>query len=49
MRLIETASEMVARVQPNSRSRGTIKMLGVARTPAELSKTTKVTAATIQP
>jgi hypothetical protein len=43
-----TAPEMTARLQPNSCSSGTMNKPGVARTPAVMSSTTKVTAATIQ-
>jgi hypothetical protein len=39
---------IVAAVQPNSRSQGTISTLGVARTPAPTSRTRKVTATTVQ-
>ena len=46
--LIATASEMTARLQPNSASSGTISTPGVARTPAVTSRTTKVAPATIQ-
>jgi hypothetical protein len=42
------AAEMAALLQPNSRSSGTIRMLGVARTPAVTSKTAKVTPAIVQ-
>jgi hypothetical protein len=47
--LTETASEMLARLQPNSCSSGTISTPGVARMPAAASRVTKVMAATIQP
>jgi hypothetical protein len=47
-RLIEIASEMVARDQPNSASRGTIKIAGVERVPDAASKMMKLTARTIQ-
>jgi hypothetical protein len=40
-------AEATARLQPNSLSRGTISRPGVARTPAVMSKTVNVTAATI--
>ncbi len=40
--------EMVARDQPNSCSSGTISTPGVARVAAEISRTTKVMARTIQ-
>ena len=43
-----TASEMLARVQPNSCSSGTMRTPGVARMPAAASNVTKVMAATIQ-
>ena len=46
--LMAMAPEMAARLQPNSPSSGTIRMPGVARTPAVISSTRKVTAATIQ-
>ena len=46
--LMATASEMTARLQPNSVSSGTIRMLGVARMPAVTSTTTNVVAATTQ-
>jgi hypothetical protein len=45
--LIETASEMVARDQPNSASRGTINTAGVERMPDAASRVMKVTAKTI--
>ena len=45
--LTAIATEMVARLQPNSLSSGTMNRPGVARTPAVMSSTTKVTAATI--
>ena len=47
-RLIDTASEMVARDQPNSPSSGTIKTAGVERMPDAASRVMKVTAKTIQ-
>ena len=47
MRLIETATEITARFQPNSFWRGTINTLGVARKPAAPIKAMNVTAATI--
>jgi len=46
MRLIETATEMMARFQPNSFCSGTIRTLGVARNPAAPISATNVTAAT---
>ena len=46
--LIATAPEITVRLHPNSASSGTIRMPGVARTPAVISSTTKVTSATIQ-
>ena len=46
-RLIETASEIVARDQPNSCSRGTIRVLGVERNPEAARMVSQVTAATI--
>ena len=46
--LIATASEMAARLQPNSASSGTISTPGVARMPAVISSTMKVTAAITQ-
>ena len=48
MRLIETATEITARFQPNSFSRGTISTPGVARKPAEPSRAMNVTTATTQ-
>jgi hypothetical protein len=42
------ANEIVVRDQPNACSSGTIKTPGVARTPAEASRVTKVSAATTQ-
>ena len=48
-RLIETASEMVARLQPKSFSIGTISTPGAARNPAATSSTKKVRPATTQP
>ena len=47
-RLIPIAKEIVARDQWNSCSSGTIRMPGVARTPAVTTTATKVTAATTQ-
>ena len=47
-RLIETATEISARLQPNSLSRGTIRTPGVERKPADARSTRKVTPATIQ-
>ncbi len=47
IRLIETATEMTARFQPNSFWRGTINTLGVARKPAAPISAMNVTAATI--
>ena len=44
--LTAIAAEMTARLQPNSLSSGTMNRPGVARTPAVMSSTTKVTAAT---
>jgi hypothetical protein len=46
--LTDTAREIVERSQPNSRSRGTMSTLGVARTPAAASSARKVTPRTIQ-
>jgi hypothetical protein len=46
--LIDTASEMVARDQPNSPSRGTIRTPGVERIPDAASRVMKATAKTIQ-
>lgn len=46
--LTATAPAIVAVDQPNSRSSGTIRMPGVARIPAPISSTTKVTPATTQ-
>jgi hypothetical protein len=46
--LTDTADDSSARLQPNSCSSGTMSTLGVARTPAAASSTTKVTPATIQ-
>jgi len=43
-----TAKEIVARDQWNSCSSGTIRTLGVARTPAVTTTTRKVTATMIQ-
>jgi hypothetical protein len=45
--LMETATEMTARFQPNSFWRGTIKTPGVERNPAAPISAIKVTAATI--
>ena len=45
---METAKAMASRLQPNSSSRGWISTLGAARTPAEISRVTNVTAATTQ-
>ena len=47
-RLIETASEMVARDQPNSCCSGTINVLGVERKPAAASSVSQVIAAMTQ-
>ena len=47
-RLTETASETVARSQPNSRSSGRTRMDRVAPIPAAASKVRNVTPATIQ-
>ena len=44
-----TASEMVARLQPNSVSNGTTNTPGTARIPAPISSTMKVTPATTKP
>ena len=44
--LIATAAEMTVRLQPNSCSSGTIRSAGVARTPAVMRRTVKVTSAT---
>ena len=49
IRLIETASAMVARDQWNSSSSGTIRMPGVERMPALVSSTRQVMPTTIQP
>ncbi len=46
--LMATASEMTARLQPNSSSSGTMSRPGVARMPAVMRSTKNVTAATIQ-
>ena len=46
--LIETASEIPARVQPNSCSSGSISTPGTERIPAAAIMTTKVTPATSQ-
>jgi len=46
--LVEIATEIVARDQPNSCSKGTISTPGVARMAADVSRTTKVMARTIQ-
>ena len=46
--LIPIAAEMLARVHPNSPSRGTIRTPGVARTPAPVMRTRKTSATTIQ-
>ena len=43
--LTATAAEITARLHPNSLSSGTMNSPGVARTPAVMSSTTKVTAA----
>ena len=48
-RLIDKASEMAERLQPNSRSSGTIITLGAARMAAVVNITRKVTATAIQP
>ena len=45
---METAKEMEARVQPNSRSNGTISTPAVARIAAATSRTRKVAPATRQ-
>jgi hypothetical protein len=47
-RLIETATEIVARDQPNSCSRGTIRVDGVDRNPAAARRVIHVTTATTQ-
>jgi hypothetical protein len=47
-RLIETAAEIVARLQPNSSCSGTISTPGTARKAAEASSATKPAPATIQ-
>ena len=47
-RFTDTASEMVARDQPNSCSSGTIKIPGVDLMPAVVNRVRKVTATTIQ-
>ena len=46
--LIAIDTLIVAADHPNSSSRGTMRMLGVARTPATTKSTTNVTAATTQ-
>lgn len=48
IKLIETATEMTARFQPNSCWSGTISTLGVARKPAAPISAMKVTAAMTQ-
>ena len=45
---MEIAAEIVARLQPNSCSRGTIKTPGADRTPAVASSVTNVTPAITQ-
>jgi hypothetical protein len=47
--LMATAAEIVARLQPNSASSGTISTPGVARIPAVTTTTRNVTAATTHP
>ena len=47
-RLIETATEITARFQPNSFWSGTMSTLGAARKPAAPISAMNVTAATIQ-
>ena len=47
-RLIDSAREIVARSQPNSRSSGSTRIARVAPIPAELSRARKVTRATTQ-
>jgi hypothetical protein len=42
------AMEIVVRDQPNSVSRGTMRMLGVARVAAEISRQMKVTPRMVQ-
>jgi len=49
MRLIETATEIVARDQPNSCCSGTIRTAGVDLNPAAASSVNQVTPATTQP
>ena len=48
-RLIEIASETWSTRQPNSSSRGSIRIVGVARTPDAMSSATNAAAATTQP
>ena len=48
IRLIDTASAITARFQPNSFCSGTISTPGAARKPAAPSRAMKVTAATTQ-
>ena len=46
--LMEIAAEIVAGLQPNARSSGTINTEGAARTPAVASMTRNITARTTQ-
>jgi hypothetical protein len=46
--LMAIAAEMVARLQPNASSNGTISTDGAARTPAATRSRTKVTPTTTQ-
>ncbi len=48
IRLIETASEIVARLQPKASCRGTIRIPGAERKPDAPIRTMKVTAAMTQ-
>ena len=46
---METAKEIVARPHPSSVSRGFMRTVGAARTPAETSRAAKTTQTTTQP
>ena len=49
IRLIETAEDTVAALQPNSCSSGTMRIPAVERNPALITSTSRVTAAMAQP